>query len=85
VSTVGYHGSVLNLGCFSDMSNQQEIFVHATNLLTAEEEEIRSAAAFAAGNIAIGNPNQFVPPIVKLVKSDPAKRLLALHALKEVC
>lgn len=45
---------------------------------------MRSAAAFAAGNIAIGNLQQFLPAIVKMVESDPKRRLLALHAAKEV-
>ncbi|KAK7047997.1 Cullin-associated nedd8-dissociated protein 1 [Favolaschia claudopus] len=49
------------------------------------QEEIRAAASFAAGNIAIGNLPQFLPAIVKIVKSDPKKRLLSLHALKEAC
>ena len=37
-----------------------------------------------AGNIAIGNLQLFLPYIVQLVKQDDSKRLLALHALKEV-
>ncbi len=36
------------------------------------------------GNIAIGNLQLFLPYIVHLVKQDDSKRLLALHALKEV-
>jgi len=36
------------------------------------------------GNIAIGNLQLFLPFIVQLVKQDDSKRLLALHALKEV-
>lgn len=36
------------------------------------------------GNIAIGNLHQFLPAILTLVQSDPKKRLLSLHALKEV-
>jgi hypothetical protein len=36
------------------------------------------------GNIAIGNLHQFLPVIVKIVESDPKRRLLSLHALKEV-
>lgn len=35
------------------------------------------------GNIAIGNLHQFLPAIVKIAESDPKKRLLSLHALKE--
>ncbi|CAK5269861.1 unnamed protein product [Mycena citricolor] len=72
------------LGRFIDMSNQQEIFRDSIERFSAEQEEIRSAAAFAAGNIAIGNLQQFLPAIVNIVKTDPKKRLLALHALKEV-
>lgn len=37
-----------------------------------------------SGNIAIGNLHMFLPAIVKLVQTDVDKRLLALHALKEV-
>lgn len=36
------------------------------------------------GNIAIGNLHLFLPTIVKLVQHDEERRLLALHALKEV-
>jgi hypothetical protein len=36
------------------------------------------------GNIAIGNLHQFLPSIVKMIESEPKKRLLALHASKEV-
>ncbi|KAF8651021.1 hypothetical protein AX16_004955 [Volvariella volvacea WC 439] len=68
----------------SDLSIQHDIFPNAIAFFTAEQEELRSAAAFAAGNIAIGNLHQYLPAIVKLVESDPKKRLLSLHALKEV-
>ncbi|TFY80959.1 hypothetical protein EWM64_g3046 [Hericium alpestre] len=62
----------------------QDIFKNIIDLLTAEQEEVRIAAAFAAGNIAIGNLHQFLPAIVKIVEGDDQKRLLALQALKEV-
>ncbi len=41
-------------------------------------------ASFYLGNIAIGNLHQFLPAIIKLMESDNKKRLLALHASKEV-
>jgi cullin-associated NEDD8-dissociated protein 1 len=66
------------------MSPQQEIFNYAIEHFSAEQEEVRAAASFAAGNIAIGNLHQFLPIIVKMVQSDQKKRLLSLHALKEV-
>jgi cullin-associated NEDD8-dissociated protein 1 len=67
-----------------DMSPQADIFQTAVGFFEADQEEVRTAAAFAAGNIAIGNLHQFLPAIVKMVKGDPKRRLLALHALKEV-
>ncbi|TFK38693.1 TIP120-domain-containing protein [Crucibulum laeve] len=72
------------LGRFIDMSPQGDIFSNVIDHFGVEQEEVRSAAAFAAGNIAIGNLHQFLPAIVKMVESDPKKRLLALHAAKEV-
>ena len=42
------------------------------------------SSCLLAGNIAIGNLQLFLPYIVQLVKQDDSKRLLALHALKEV-
>lgn len=69
----------------SDMSPQHEIFNQAIDRFGSEQEEVRTAAAFAAGNIAVGNLHHFLPAIVKMVETDQSKRLLALHALKEVC
>jgi cullin-associated NEDD8-dissociated protein 1 len=84
------------------MSPQQEVFNGAIELFASDQEDVRTAAAFAAGlpqvllflshnltgsflgNIAIGNLQLFLPFIVHLVKQDDSKRLLALHALKEV-
>jgi cullin-associated NEDD8-dissociated protein 1 len=45
---------------------------------------MRTAAVFSMGNIAVGNLSQFLPAIVKMVETDQKKRLLALHAAKEV-
>ncbi|KAG7450909.1 ARM repeat-containing protein [Guyanagaster necrorhizus] len=72
------------LGRFIDMSPQSEIFSHAIELFSSDQEDLRAAAAFAAGNIAIGNLHLFLPAVIKMVESDPKKRLLSLHALKEV-
>ncbi|PPQ63540.1 hypothetical protein CVT24_004770 [Panaeolus cyanescens] len=72
------------LGRFIDMSQQKEVFNLVIELFSSEAEETRSAAAFAAGNIAIGNLQQFLPTIISMVQSDQKRRLLALHAAKEV-
>ncbi|KAJ7646186.1 armadillo-type protein [Mycena rosella] len=76
--------SLLILGELGRFMYAQEIFRDTIEHFAAEQEEIRAAASFAAGNIAIGSLQQFLPAIVKIVKSDAKKRLLSLHALKEV-
>lgn len=68
----------------SDFSPQKDLFDCAIDLFSASDEEVRSAAAFTAGNITIGNLPLFLPIIVKLVQTNQDKRLLALHSLKEV-
>jgi len=72
------------LGRFIDMSNQADVFNNSIEHFASDQEEVRSAAAFAAGNIAIGNLHQFLPVLVRMVETDAKKRLLALHAAKEV-
>ncbi|KAG2100498.1 armadillo-type protein [Suillus cothurnatus] len=61
------------------MSKQQDTFSNTIEHFSAEEEEIRAAA----GNIAIENLHQFLPAIL-IAERDPHKKLLSLHALKEV-
>lgn len=81
---------------------QQDIFNQAITHFASEQEEVRTAAAFAAGestrydtlfrllthcvlgNMAVGNLQHFLPVIVKMVETDSQRRLLSLHALKEV-
>ncbi|CAL1696941.1 unnamed protein product [Somion occarium] len=72
------------IGRFIDMWAQQDIFNQAITHFASEQEEVRTAAAFAAGNMAVGNLQHFLPVIVKMVETDSQRRLLSLHALKEV-
>ncbi|QRW05866.1 cullin-associated NEDD8-dissociated protein 1 [Ceratobasidium sp. AG-Ba] len=76
--------TVGEIGRFIDMSNQPEVFDNSLGFFKSDSEEVRSAAAFAVGNIAIGSQERFLPIIVKQVQNDDEKRLLSMHALKEV-
>ncbi|KZT42868.1 ARM repeat-containing protein [Sistotremastrum suecicum HHB10207 ss-3] len=71
------------IGRTVDMANQTSVFETAVQYFDAEAEEVRSAAAFAVGNMAIGNVQKYLPIIVTMVQTDD-RRLLALQALKEV-
>lgn len=68
-----------------DMSFAPDVFPRVLKCYTSQVEEIKSAAAFAAGNIAVGNVPAYLPQIVEQVSgaSSSAMRLLYLHSLKE--
>ncbi|KAG8804387.1 hypothetical protein FRC19_011274 [Serendipita sp. 401] len=66
------------------MSIQSNVFNDVLQFYTADSESVRSAAAFASGNICIGNTHIFLPIIVNIIQKDPSRRILALHAIKEV-
>ncbi|KAG9023812.1 hypothetical protein FRB95_012465 [Tulasnella sp. JGI-2019a] len=72
------------IGRFIDMANQQEVFNNSLVLFSGESETVRAAAAFAAGNIAVGSLQTFLHPLISQMQGDQEKRLLTLHALKEV-
>jgi cullin-associated NEDD8-dissociated protein 1 len=65
----------------SEIANIQEEVI---NLFSSPSEEVKFAAAFALGNICVGNIDTYLPLIVKQIKEEPKKRYLLLHALKEV-
>ncbi|KAJ3030650.1 UNVERIFIED_CONTAM: Cullin-associated NEDD8-dissociated protein 1 [Siphonaria sp. JEL0065] len=53
-------------------------------LFASPSEELKHAAAFALGNISLGNLNFYVPIIVKNLREGGKRRYLVLVALKEV-
>ena len=68
---------------FSNLSAIGNIQEHILELFSAQSEEVKFAAAFALGNISVGNIEQYLPFIVAQVKEQPKRRYLLLHALKE--
>ena len=68
-----------------DLSKDKALYDRVLAFYEAKSEEIRSAAAFAIGNMAVGNLQEFLPIIEGQVRdADPKKRLLSLQALKEL-
>jgi len=47
-------------------------------------EEVKSAASYALGNIALGNLAEYLPFILHQIGSQPRRQYLLLHSLKEV-
>ncbi|KAL8293671.1 hypothetical protein RQP46_000372 [Phenoliferia psychrophenolica] len=72
------------IGRTVDLSGDEKTFAKVIEHFSAASEDVRRSAAFAAGNITVGNPSVFLPSILSLIQSDDKKRYLALQALKEV-
>merc|ERR1719449_106222 len=47
-------------------------------------EEVKSAASYALGNIALGNLAEYLPFILHEIETQPRRQYLLLHSLKEV-
>jgi len=52
-------------------------FAHST-------EEVKSAASYALGNIALGNLQEYLPFILTEIEKTPRLQYLLLHSLKEI-
>ncbi|RUS15704.1 armadillo-type protein, partial [Endogone sp. FLAS-F59071] len=70
--------------CHSDLSSHSMLHTTVLELFSAQSEEVKSAAAFALGNISVGNVPKYLPIIIAEIKDQPKRRYLLLHALKEL-
>ncbi len=50
----------------------------------SSNEEVKSAASIALGNVAVGNLSKFLPFILNEVKQQPKRQYLLLHSLREI-
>lgn len=76
--TIGEIGRRIDLSAYDSMD---ELVI---NMFVSQSEEVKFAAAFALGNICVGNIHEYLPSIVTQIKEQPKRRYLLLHALKEV-
>ena len=57
------------LGRITDLSSHAVLMPTIVSSFDSPDEETRSAASFALGNIAAGNLSAFVPHLLKVAKS----------------
>ncbi|RUS33043.1 hypothetical protein BC938DRAFT_473352 [Jimgerdemannia flammicorona] len=79
--------SLLTLGEIGrkvDLSGHAKVHTTILVLFSVPSEEVKSAAAFALGNISVGNIPKYLPIIISEIKQQPKRRYLLLHALKEL-
>ncbi|GAA96313.1 uncharacterized protein L969DRAFT_76369 [Mixia osmundae IAM 14324] len=69
------------IGRLESFPKREKAVELATKLNDATSEEVRASAAFAIGNLAVGDAQKYLPVIVQSI-SDAKKRTQALLALK---
>ncbi|MQM07346.1 hypothetical protein Taro_040192 [Colocasia esculenta] len=80
----------LALLCLGEIGRRKDLSAHAhiENIVIesfqSPFEEIKSAASYALGNIAVGNLSKYVPFILDQIDNQQKKQYLLLHSLKEV-
>ncbi|GJN19078.1 hypothetical protein PR202_gb06315 [Eleusine coracana subsp. coracana] len=72
------------IGRRKDLSNHVQIENIVIESFQSPLEEIKSAASYALGNIAVGNLSKYLPFILDQIDNQQKKQYLLLHSLKEV-
>ncbi|KAK9750059.1 hypothetical protein RND81_02G170400 [Saponaria officinalis] len=80
----------LALLCLGEIGRRKDLSSHAhiENIIIesfqSPFEEIKSAASYALGNVAVGNLSKYLPFILDQIDYQQKKQYLLLHSLKEV-
>ncbi|GAB2283803.1 Cullin-associated NEDD8-dissociated protein 1 [Dionaea muscipula] len=80
----------LALLCLGEIGRRKDLssHVHIENIIIesfqSPFEEIKSAASYALGNIAVGNLQKYLPFILDQIDNQQRRQYLLLHSLKEV-
>ncbi|GER38942.1 cullin-associated NEDD8-dissociated protein 1 [Striga asiatica] len=80
----------LSLLCLGEIGRRKDLSSHdhieniVIESFQSPFEEIKSAASYALGNIAVGNLPKYLPFILDKIDNQQKKQYLLLHSLKEV-
>ena len=72
------------IGRAADLSQLQDLKPAVLVAFNHHSEEVKSAASYALGNIALGNLSEYLPFILHEIETQPKRQYLLLHSLKEV-
>lgn len=72
------------IGRHVDLSGMQSLKHTILESFSSASEEVKSAASYTLGNIAVGNLPEYLPFIIKEIENQPKRQYLLLHSLKEV-
>ncbi|XP_014297197.1 cullin-associated NEDD8-dissociated protein 1 [Microplitis demolitor] len=65
----------------SSITPLKHVILHSFSSLS---EEVKSAASYTLGNIAVGNLPEYLPFILEEIEAQPKRQYLVLHSLKEI-
>jgi len=68
----------------ADLSQVPDLKTAILAAFNHSSEEVKSAASYALGNIALGNLKEYLPFILHEIQTQPRRQYLLLHSLKEV-
>lgn len=72
------------IGRHMDLSSLRNLQPAILWALTLQSEEVRSAASYALGSVAVGCLNEYVPFILSEIQAQPKRQYLLEHSLKEI-
>ncbi|CAB0035380.1 unnamed protein product [Trichogramma brassicae] len=72
------------IGRHVDLSSLEELKLIILDSFCSTTEEIKSAASYTLGNIAVGNLQAYLPFILAQIECQPKRQYLLLHSLKEI-
>ena len=72
------------IGRHVDLSGMTSLKNVILNSFSSQSEEVKTAASYALGNIAVGNLPEYLPFILTEIEAQPKRQYLVLHSLKEI-
>uniref|UniRef100_A0A4W4HM86 TATA-binding protein interacting (TIP20) domain-containing protein n=1 Tax=Electrophorus electricus TaxID=8005 RepID=A0A4W4HM86_ELEEL len=72
------------VGRSTNLGGHKELKTVVMEAFSSPNEEVKSAASCALGNICVGNLEDYLPFLLKEIGGQPKKQYLLLHSLKEV-
>ena len=69
---------------YSDLSHNNQLLTTVIASFNHNNEEVKSAASYALGNMSLGNLKVYLPFVLKEIDQAPKRQYLLLHSLKEV-
>lgn len=76
--------AIAEIGKHQDLSSIPNLKEVLLNSFTPTSEEVKSAASYALGSVAVGNLPEFLPFILREIEAQPKRQYLLLHSLREI-